>query len=174
MRNNWREKWRLFWLHSIPFWTTLVLIFIFLMPVNSVKWGYFRPNIGLICVYYWSLRRGYLFGYFSAFLLGLLIDVYSSSPLGINILLLLITVAISSWLAHYFQSSTFGLGWLIFGLTIIGITLIKWLALMVYFGQIISIKEVLMNYLSTVLFYPLIVSINVWVQRFLPQERINE
>lgn len=174
MRNSWQEKWRLFGLHSIPLMVTLVLIFIFIMPVNSVEWGYLRPNVGLICVYYWTMKRGNIFGYFSAFAIGLLLDVYSSSPLGMNIFLMMLTVSVTTWLAHYFQHSSFGVNWFIFSLTAIGIIILKWSMLMLYFGRLISLNEALLNYLSTVLFYPLIVSINVWAQKFLPQERINE
>ena len=107
MRNGWQEKWRLFWLHSIPLWTTLVLMFLFLVPVSSSEWNHFRPNIGLICVYYWTLKRGQIFGFFSAFVVGLLTDAYSSSPLGVNILLMLLTMAVTLWLAHYFQNAFF-------------------------------------------------------------------
>lgn len=174
MLSDWQEKWRLFWLHSIPLWTTLMLMFLFLMPVNSSEWSHFCPNIGLICVYYWTLKRGQLFSFFSAFIVGLLTDAYSSSPFGLNILLMMLIVAVTIWLAHYFQNASFGAGWFIFCLTAAGVTLLKWLLLMIYFGRIISLREITVNYLSTVLFYPLIAIVNVYVQKFLPQERLNE
>lgn len=174
MRSSWQEKCRLFWLHSVPLWTTLVLMFLFLMPVNSVEWGYFCPNIGLICVYYWTLKRSQSFGFFSAFVVGLLIDAYSSSPLGVNTLLMMLTVAVTLWLAHYFQNASFGGGWFIFGLVAAGATFFKWLLLMIYFGRIINPQEIAVNYLSTVLFYPLVAAVNVYVQKFLPQEGLNE
>ncbi len=174
MRNSWQEKLRLFGLRSIPLVVTLVLMFLFIMPINSIEWGYLRPNVGLICVYYWTLKRGYIFSYFSAFIIGLLLDVYSSSPLGMNTFLMMLTVVVTTWLAHYFQNSSFGGGWFIFTLTALGIILLKWLMLMIYFGRLISLNEALLNYLSTALFYPLIASINVWAQKFLPQERISE
>ena len=174
MRNSWQEKWRLFWLHSIPLWTTLILMFLFLIPLDAIKVNYFRPNVGLICVYYWTLKRGYLFGFISAFAVGFFMDSYSSSPLGINMLLMMLTVCVTRWLAHYFQNASFNVVWFIFFLVCLGVVLIKWLLLMIYFGQLLSVKEMFFNYVATVMFYPLIVAINVWVQKFLPQERINE
>lgn len=174
MRNSWQEKCRLLGLHSVPLLATLFLMLLFFIPVNSVEWGYLRPNIGLICVYYWTLKRGNIFGFFSAFVVGLLLDVYSSFPLGMNTLLMMITSLATIWLAHYFQHSSFDGIWLIFGLTALGITILKWLLLMIYFGRFISPDEAWLNYLSTVMFYPLISCINVWLQKFLPQERINE
>lgn len=174
MRDSWQEKWRKFWLHGIPLWTTLVLMFLFLIPIDAVKINYFRPAVGLICVYYWTLKRGYLFGYISACIVGFFMDSYSSSPLGINMLLMMLTVCATQWLAHYFQNASFSVGWFIFSLVCLGAVIVKWMALALYFGRLISFNEIIFNYLSTVMFYPLIAAINVKVQKFLPQERINE
>ncbi len=174
MRDNWREKWKLFWLRGIPLWTTLFLMFLCLIPSDSVKVNYFRPAVGLICVYYWTLKRGYIFSYISAFVVGFLMDAFSSSPLGVNIILMMLTVFTTQWLAHYFQSASFGVDWFIFGLVGLSIFAFKWLLLTVYYRLLISPHEIVFNYLATVLFYPLIAAVNVRVQKLLPQERINE
>ena len=174
MRDSQREKRRLFCLHCIPLLTTLFLMFLCLIPSDSVKINYFRPEIGLICVYYWTLKRGYIFGYISAFIVGFFMDAFSSSPLGVNILLMMFTVFITQWPAHYFGSATFGVNWFIFSLLAMSIFLLKWLLLAVYYRLLISPDEITFNYLSTLMFYPLIAAVNVWIQRYLPQERINE
>lgn len=174
MRDSWREKWRLFWLHSIPLLTTLVLMFLLLIPIDAVKVNYFRPAIGVICVYYWTLKRGYIFGYISAFTVGFFMDTCSSTPLGINMLLMMLTVSVTRWLAHYFQNASFNVGWFIFCLVCLGFMTVKWMILAVYFGQLISLNEIAFNYVATIMFYPLIIAINVQVQKLLPQERINE
>lgn len=174
MRDSWKEKCRLFWLHSIPLMTTLMMMFMFLIPIDAVKVNYFRPSVGAICVFYWTLKRGYLFSYISAFIVGFFIDSYSSTPLGVNILLMMLTACITQWLAHYFQNASFNAGWFIFSLVCCGIMLIKWLLISLYFGYLLSFKEIIFNYLATVMFYPLIAAINVGVQKYLPQERINE
>jgi len=175
MRDSWQEKLRIFLLHRIPLVVTFFLMFIFFTPINSVQLNYFRPTIGVICVYYWALKRGYMFSYISAFCVGFLIDVYSSSPLGLNCLFMMLLVFVTEWVGRYFQAASFGLGWFIFGVVGLGQILLKWLVLTAYFGHILSLSEVMLSYFSTLLFYPLIVSINVWVQdHLLPQERINE
>ena len=175
MRDSWQEKLRIFLLHRIPLLVTFVLMFLFFMPINSLQINYFRPLIGPICVYYWSLKRGYMFGYFSAFWVGLLIDVYSSSPLGVNILTMMLVVFITNLLARYFQNASFGTGWFLFAVVGLVTLLLKWLFLMLYFKNWLPVREVLCSYFSTVMFYPFIAYINVWVQnKFLPQERINE
>lgn len=175
MRDNFLEKSRFFLLCRVPLISALILMFIFFMPLNSVQFNYFRPSIGLICVYYWVLKRDNLFSYASAFVVGFLTDVYSSSPLGVNVLLMLSVVALTKWLAHYFQGSSFGANWFIFGLVGLGAIIFKWLLLMLYFGCYLPLEEAFFGYLSTVMFYPLIVIINIKIQdTFLPQELINE
>ena len=175
MRYTLSEKLRILLLNGMPLLSSLALIFISFMPINSVQFDYFRPAVGLICVYYWTLRRQDLFGYASAFIIGFITDVYCSSPLGINILLLMLAVSLTQWLAHYFQSSTFGVGWFIFCLVSLSVLLLKWLLLMIYAGRILPLQEAFFGCLSTIMFYPLITWINTKIQnRFLPREYIDE
>lgn len=165
----------MFFMERIPLLSTLILMFISFVPMNFVQLDYFRPLIGLLCVYYWTLKRNDLFSYCSAFIIGFFMDVYSSSPLGLNILLMLSVTMITWHLAHYFQGVSFGAGWFIFGLVGLGVMLFKWLLLMMYFGRILPVTEAFFNYLSSVMFYPLIVLINIKLQnKFLPQEYVNE
>ena len=169
-----KEKIGLFLRHRIPLAATLILMFLFFVPINSLQLSYFRPSIGIICVYYWTVKRGYMFGYFSAFIVGFLMDVYSSSPLGLNIFAMMLLMFMTDWTVRYFQSS-FSLSWFLFGILTLGITLFKWLILMVYSEKILVLWEVLVNYCSTLMFYPFVCVINLWVQkRFLPPERMNE
>lgn len=174
MRDSWQEKIKLFWLHGIPLWITLFLMFLCLIPSDSVKINYFRPAVGLICVFYWSLKRSYIFSYISAFTVGFFMDALSSSPLGINILLMMLMVFVAQWLAHYFQNTSFGAGWVIFGLVGMCAFAVKWLLLSIYYRMLISPDEIIFNYLSTVMFYPLIAAFSEWMQKYLPQERIDE
>ncbi len=174
MKDSWHEKWRLFWLHGIPLWTTLLLMFLCLIPSDLVGISRFCPTVGLICVYYWSLKRSHIFGYISAFTVGFFMDVLSSSPLGVNILLVMLMVFAIQWPARYFQSASFSVIWFIFAVIGLGVFVLKWLLLSIYYNLLISPNEIMFNYLATVMFYPLIVAINIGMQRFLPQERINE
>lgn len=175
MQISLKDKIRIFGVHRIPLLATFVLMFLFFIPINSLEFNYFRPNIGMICVFYWAFRRGYMFSYISAFLVGFLIDVYSSSPLGINALMAMSVVLAARYFTRYFQSAAFGLCWGLFAVIGLGELFIKWLVLSIYFGQVLSFSKVLLSYFSTVLCYPFIACLNVWIQnKFLPQERINE
>ena len=55
------------------------------------------------------------------------------------------------------------------------VTFVKWLLFVVYYKQFVSIAEIMLSFASTVMFYPLIVYFNIWIQNsLLLQERINE
>ena len=175
MDNKKFEQIPIFLRHQLPLFSAVLFVLFFFMPVNSIELNIFRPSIGVICVYYWRLNRPALFGWFSAFFIGFLIDIYSSSPLGINTFLMLCLVGATGWLSHYFQTSSFGVRWFIFALSALAYTLIKWLFLMLYFTHWLPLAEVAVGYFSTVMFYPLIAAINFWLaQKFIPPENINE
>lgn len=175
MRDNFWEKTNFFLLRRIPLLATLMMMFVSFIPVNSIQFNYLRPSIGLICVYYWVLKRGNLFGYASAFIIGFIADIYSSYPLGVNVLLMLSVVALTGWLSHYFQGNSFGVSWFIFSLVGIYAVIFKWLLLMMYSGRVLPIREALFGCLSTIFFYPLIVLINIKIQKKVwPRELVNE
>ena len=175
MQNKWQEQLCNFGQQRIPLITSLLLVLLFFMPLGSVDMSYFRPSMGIICVYYWRLNRRMLFGFFSAFLIGFILDVHSSTPLGVNILLMLILVWLTDLPSRYLQTSSFGMRWLIFSVVCLAVFLCKWLILMLYFWHLFPATEAMLGYFSTVMFYPLIASINVKIaQKFLPPENIDE
>lgn len=175
MRDTISEKLQIMLLNGIPLLSSLLLIFLSFMPLNSLQLSYFRPVIGFICIYYWTLKRGDLFGYTSAFIIGFITDIYSSSPLGVNIMLMMSEVAMTAWISRYFQSSVFSTTWLIFSFICLGFTLLKWILLMIYSGRVLHLSEIIFSCFSTIMFYPLIAFINSKIQdNFLPQEYIDE
>ncbi|MDO4161737.1 MAG: rod shape-determining protein MreD [Pseudomonadota bacterium] len=175
MHDNFKDKLYVFFRHRIPLLATLILMFLFYVPIYSLELNYFRPAVGFICVYYWTLKRSYMFSYISAFIIGFFMDIYSSTPLGINCLMMLFLVFVTEMLARYFKAASFTGNWLVFSLAGLILTLIKWLLISVYFSRFVSISEVIVNLISTIMFYPLVVYFNIWIQNnLLPQERINE
>ena len=116
-----------------------------------------------------------MFSYISAFCIGFWMDAHSSSPLGIDSILMMLLVFMTDCYARYLRLSAFGLVWFVFGINSLIIMLLKWLLLTLYYQHIFSLGEIMMSYFTTLMFYPLIAAINVWVQNnFLPQESIDE
>lgn len=175
MRDDFKYKFQLFLRHRIPLLTTLMLMLFFFVPVHSLELNYLRPAVGMICVYYWTLKRGYMFSYISAFTVGFFMDIYSATPLGINMLMMMLLVFVTGLLVRYFKASSFGMSWVVFGVVALAITLVKWLLFSIYFSRFVQMSEIILNVMSTIMFYPLVAYLNMWISNnLLPQERINE
>ena len=113
--------------------------------------------------------------YLLAFLVGLIMDVHSSSPLGINVVCLLFFTLTLRRFARYLLNISFYTNWLFFAFLGVGFVILKWLLLMSYYGRIISLSEAMINFLSTIMFYPLIVYLNTLVyNKFISMERSDE
>ena len=174
MRYEWQEKAQTYLLNRVPLLMTLILMLLFFVPLNSLELSQFRPMISVICVFYWVLKKGQVFGYISAFWVGFFADAYSSTPLGVNIMLLMLLTMLVKWLARYLRNASLSGSWLVIGLVALGFITVKWLFLMIYSGRYLSFGELFFSFVSTVLFYPLVAYLNVRVQRrFLP-EKIDE
>lgn len=174
MRDNWKETARMMLLNAIPLLITLLLMFLFYMPLHVSQTNVFRPTIGIICVYYWGVKRGNIFGYFSAFCVGFLTDIYSSSPLGTNVLIMMFLMFVLHRIVKFVHSLSFCWNWLVFISVGFIFILLKWMLLSLYYQHFLPMSEVLLNFVSTVMFYPLIVYVNSYIQSLLPQVRINE
>ncbi|MBR2136747.1 MAG: rod shape-determining protein MreD [Alphaproteobacteria bacterium] len=175
MNDSWQENARIMLINAVPLLATILLMFLFYMPIHMSQTNFFRPTIGVICVYYWTIRKKDSFGYFAAFRVGFLTDIYSSSPLGTNVLMMMFFVFVLHRLSKLLYALSFCWSWVSFIFIGLAFILLKWLLLSLYHQSFLSLTEVLLNFISTVMFYPLIVSVNVWLQnKFLPQEGINE
>ncbi len=75
----------------------LLLFFIALTGNSIIDLKIISINIHYILVYYWVLRRPDTLGYGFIFLSGLISDVISGLPLGVNSLSLLVIAAVAAY-----------------------------------------------------------------------------
>ena len=85
----------------LPFLVSVFLLLVFYVPVHLPLSRYLRPDIGMICVYFWALYRQDLFGPVSAFLLGLAADSLSAVPIGLNIFVFMFIFVAGSTSSSY-------------------------------------------------------------------------
>lgn len=52
--------------------------------IPSASWGVFRPDLVIICLFYWRIYRPDLCGPLLAFVTGLCLDILSTTPMGLN------------------------------------------------------------------------------------------
>ena len=101
---------------STPVVVTLLLTVISVVPVGLPAASSLAPDIVLIAVFYWTVHRPDLMKAWTVFVIGLLSDVLSGTPLGVHSLVLVLvhTVIISQH--KIFRGAAFGVVWWAFSL----------------------------------------------------------
>ena len=170
MNKELKENFKLSLQRLLPFFLSLFFIFINYTPSNVSFSTFIRPEIGLICVFYWVLYRPDLFNMFMVFLLGLINDIISSAPLGADIITYLTVYVIVSNMIAFFYNKPFVVVWYGFAFIFIIAELVKWLILSVYYAQFLPISGLFFISLFTVACYPVVSLFNDLAQKFLMNE----
>lgn len=148
----------------IPFLLTLFLVLIDFVPTHLPLSHFLRPDLALICVYFWLLYRLDLFGVVSVLLLGVVVDSLSGVPLGTNICVFMLVYLLTMMISSYVNTKPFMISWLIFALIAFVAFLFKWILFCVYYRVILELPNILTTYIVTVLIYPLIARLNMLLQ----------
>ncbi len=69
------------WVPALTIWFALVLQE---LALPFAAWSVLRPDLVVICLFYWRLYRPDLCGPVLAFSVGLLLDMLTATPLGLN------------------------------------------------------------------------------------------
>ena len=157
----------------LPLIITILLVLFSCIPLSIPFSKFLRPDVSMVCIYFWSLYRRDLFGPISVILLGIVSDSLSYLPLGVNIFIYAFTYLLSVSYIHFINSRSFAIGWLAFSVISFIAFFVKWLLMSFYYSQFLYILSIFPSYMATVLFYPLIVRINIFVQyKFLSNEEV--
>lgn len=101
---------------STPVVVTLLLTVISVVPVGLPASSVLAPDIVLIAVFYWTVHRPDLMKAWTVFVIGLLSDILSGTPLGVHpLVLVLVHTAIISQ-HKIFRGAAFGVVWWAFSL----------------------------------------------------------
>lgn len=148
----------------LPLISSVLLVLFTYIPLSVPLLKFLRPDVALICVYFWTLYRRDLFGPISVALLGVVSDSLTSLPLGTNMFVFIFVYIMSINYARFVNAKSFAVGW--FGFAIISFVafFVKWLMMSFYYSQFLHFLGIFAGYISTILLYPLIVRLNVFVQ----------
>ena len=167
MRDDLRENIKLTGQRLVPFFLSLVLILFNFIPANLGFANILRPEMGLICVFYWVLNRPDLFNMFTVFFLGFVNDIMSVIPLGVNIIPYLTVYLIVSNMNSFFNNKPFNVIWSGFALVVVLTEILKMLIVSVYYAKFIPIGYLFFTILFTIACYPLISFINDAARKYL-------
>lgn len=154
---------------SAPLALTLVVVVLKVVPLRLPAYAVIAPDLVLMAVFYWTVHRPDLLRAWGAFVVGLLDDVLTGTPLGVSSLVLLLVHWTIIAQHRLFRSLSFAFLWLGFAIVAAGAKLVVvTLALVVGHG-LIDPSIIFAQYAFTVAVYPLVSLLMGRAQRaFLP------
>lgn len=141
---------------GIPFAITVLLILAAVLPYGLPKSSLAAPVLALISVYYWSVFRPELMPAGAAFLLGLMVDVLSGGPPGLNALVLILVHWAASGQRRALAGKSFAVGWLGYLLIAAGAAVINWFVASAFHATVIESVPLLLSHAIGAAAYPLV------------------
>lgn len=167
MRDDLKENIKLTGQRLIPFFFSLLFILFNYIQANLGYSNILRPEMGVICVFYWVLNRPDLFNMFTVFFLGFVSDIMSAVPLGTNIISYLVVYLFLNNMSSFFINKPFNGIWTGFAIIAILVEILKTLIVSVYYAKFIPTGHMFFTVLFTIACYPLISFINSFVRKYL-------
>ena len=140
----------------LPFSLTLLLVLLDAMPTRLPGFAAVAPLLPLISVYYWAIYRPELLPPSVAFALGVINDVIIGTPLGVSALVYLLVQGMTASQRRFFHGKSFLVAWWAFGLVAVVALMLQWILVSVIFGHMLAPQAVIVEFVMTVAFYPLL------------------
>lgn len=160
------------WSRSMtPFVLTVVLVVINVVPLHVPGFARVVPILPLMAVYHWTINRPELMPALAVFVIGVLHDTLSGTPIGVWAVVFLTVYGVVSSQRRFFVGKSFAVIWLGFALVSAGAALEAWALVTVYHAHPVGPRALTFQYLLTLGFYPLLAwFFTRWQLAFLKQE----
>ena len=136
-----------------PILTLLLLAILMLLPVGSGASNVAMPHLVLIATFYWTVRHPVMLPYGACAGIGLVLDLWLSVPLGLNMMMLLLTRLFIISQHRYFRGQTRALQWAIFAATAFMLYGFAWILTAVAERQWLPVQPVITQWLITAFLY---------------------
>lgn len=137
-----------------PAFSVVLLILIESLPLRVPYLPHIAPALSLIAVFHWAIFRPETMPAWLIFLLGLLHDLLSGAPLGFMVLVFVLMQGVCMSQRRWFLTTSFAIGWLLFGLIAAGTALVGWLVAQLYLLAFIDPLPIALRALITIAVYP--------------------
>jgi len=141
---------------SLPALITLLLVVINMVPLHIPGIARIMPVLPLIAVYHWSVYRPALMPPYVVFAIGLLHDVLSGAPIGVNALVYLTVYGIVESQQRFLVGKSFAVVWLGFGIISLIATIEAWFLVSVLSSVIVEPNAALFQFILNFGFFPLL------------------
>lgn len=153
-----------------PFALALLLVLASMVPIPVPGLMAVTPLLTLLAVYHWAVARPELMPAYAVFLIGLVQDLLSATPIGLNASVLLVVYGIVIWQHRFLAGKSFGIVWLGFALVSLGAVVLGWTLASLYHGVALPVRVMAVQYAVTLGLYPLFAwAFLRWQRAFLAQ-----
>jgi len=132
----------------------LALVILNVVPLHIPGFSRVAPLLPLMAVYHWAIFRPRLLPAYAVFLIGLLQDILTGAPIGVNAFVFLVAYGAVLSQKRFFIGKSFFILWLGFALIAAGAAVINWLAVSILSAALVEPRTVLFQYLMTLGFFP--------------------
>ena len=133
---------------------TLALVILNVVPLHIPGFSSVAPLLPLMAVYHWAVFRPRLLPAYAVFLIGLLQDILTGAPIGVNALVFLVVYGAVLSQKRFFIGKSFFILWLGFSLIAAVAAAINWLAVSILSATLVEPLTVFFQYLMTLGFFP--------------------
>lgn len=154
----------------IPYIFIAVFFLLDLVPVHIAPFGEIRPCLSIMSVFYWSIYRPTLIPNWLVFLLGLMQDLISGLPLGINAFVFLLLYWVISDQRRVFVGQPFATVMIGFGLALVLSNCMRWLLFSLVTGIWPPLLPIAGIILSGLFIFPLINILLHTTHKALPEQ----
>ncbi|MEW5704232.1 MAG: rod shape-determining protein MreD [Pseudomonadota bacterium] len=137
-----------------PFVTALLLLFLSLVPFRLPGYAVIAPMLTLTAIYYWGLYRPDLMPATAVFFIGLLQDLLSGVPIGLNTGIFLLVYGIVVTQRRYFLHESFSITWVSFMMVAAAASILQWAAFSLLDWTVHDPSPGVFQYLLTLVLYP--------------------
>ena len=137
-----------------PTFITLILVVVSVVPLRILDFTTVVPLLPLISVYHWAIFRPHLLPIYAVFLIGVLQDILTGSPIGVNALVFLLVYGAVLSQKAFFAGRSFFVLWIGFALIAAGASIINWLIISILNTAIVEAQTAIIQFLLTLGFFP--------------------
>ena len=140
--------------HSLPALFTLLLVVLNMVPLHIPGIARIMPVLPLIAVYHWSVYRPSLLPPSVVFAVGLLHDMLSGTPVGINALVYLTVYGIVVSQQRFLAGKPFFVVWLGFAVVSLIATVETWLFVSILSSTVVEVNAAVFQFMLNVGCFP--------------------
>jgi rod shape-determining protein MreD len=150
-----------------PLVLCLALLFLTILPYQVPFLHMVTPSFALIGVYFFTVKQPELMPMGAAFLLGIIPDLWSGGPPGIQALMLILTRIFLIDQRRFIVGRSILVAWLAFGLVALLWGFFSWILASLYLGHALNLVPVIVQVLITIAIYPPMSSFFGWLEQLL-------